>query len=110
MIPHERSLVHRMKNRPFALLGVNMERDKDPAALKRNLASFQVTWRSFKNQRSESDNISRVWGVRGWPTLFLIDHKGVIREKWVGSPGDAVLDQRIDALVREAEQDLASKK
>jgi hypothetical protein len=39
---------------------------------------------------------------------LLVDHKGVIRNKWVGSPGDQVMDQAIDALVKEA-QSAASK-
>jgi hypothetical protein len=108
MIPHERSLVTRMKNKPFTLLGVNS--DRDPGKLKLDLASNRVNWRSFKNQRPQLDPISKTYQVKGFPTLFLIDHKGVIRQKWVGNPGDAVLDQVIDALVREAEADLAQKK
>jgi hypothetical protein len=103
MFPHERSLVERMKSRPFALIGVNNEKNKDPAALKRNLQTHKVNWRSFKNQRSEGENISIAWKVRGYPTLFLIDHTGVIREKWVGNPGDAVIDAKVEALVKEAE-------
>jgi hypothetical protein len=34
--------------------------------------------------------------------LYLIDHKGVVRKKWVGSPGDKVMNQEIDKLVKEA--------
>ena len=29
MIPHERSLVERMKNEPFALIGINTDKSKD---------------------------------------------------------------------------------
>jgi hypothetical protein len=103
MIPHERSLVQRMQNRPFALLGVNS--DRDPDQLKSELARNKVNWRSFKNQRPQGESISKTWGVRGWPTLFLIDHKGLVRYKWVGNPGDAEIDRRVEELVREAEQE-----
>ena len=37
-------------------------------------------------------------------TLYVIDHKGVIRHKWLGSPGDKVLDDAIEKLVAEAEK------
>jgi hypothetical protein len=103
MIPHERSLVQRLQSKPFALIGVNS--DKDPEALKRELATHQVNWRSFKNQLPQGDTISKNWQVRGWPTLFLIDHRGVIRHKWVGKPDDATLEELIDSLIREAERD-----
>ena len=31
MYPHERSLVERLKDKPFALIGVNSDTDKDEA-------------------------------------------------------------------------------
>ena len=40
MYPHERSLVKRMENRPFALIGVNS--DKDKAVLKKALEKEQI--------------------------------------------------------------------
>jgi hypothetical protein len=101
MYPHERSLVKKLEGKPFALVGVNSDQDK--AELKKAMEKENITWRSFWNGGSTSGPISTRWAVRGWPTLYLIDHKGVIRKKWVGSPGDKVLDQEIDKLVKEAE-------
>ena len=40
--------------------------------------------------------------MSGWPTLYLIDHDGVIRHKWLGSPGNDVLDEAIESLVAAA--------
>jgi hypothetical protein len=103
MYPHERSLVERLKNEPFAIIGVNS--DKDLEALKPVLAKENITWRSFWNGDLGTDGpISKAWGVRGWPTLYLIDHQGVIRRKWMGSPGDEVLDKAIEELVAEAKR------
>jgi hypothetical protein len=111
MFPHERSLVERMKTQPFALVGVNSERTDDPAALKQNLITHQINWRSFKNKRpSGGTTIAAAYQVRGYPSLFLIDHKGVIREKWVGNPGDKVIDERVDELVKEAAEAAAKGK
>ena len=47
MYPHERSLVKKMVDKPFALLGVNS--DKDLEELKPVLEEEKITWRSFWN-------------------------------------------------------------
>jgi hypothetical protein len=98
MYPHERSLVSRLANKPFVLIGVNSDRDRQ--GLKKVLVEQKITWRSFWNGGGTNGPISRAWAVRGWPTLVLIDHKGVIRQKYVGSPGAAALDQAIDELLK----------
>ncbi len=97
MYPHERSLVERLKDKPFVIIGVNS--DKDREALKPVLKEQNITWRSFWNGGSTGGPISTAWGVQGWPTLYLIDHEGVIRHKWAGSPGEAVLDKAIEELL-----------
>jgi len=108
MYPHERSLVKKMEGKPFALLGVNSDRDRE--ALKEVLTKEKITWRSFWNGGSTGGPISREWKVRGWPTLYVIDAKGVIRHKHVGSPGDKVLDEEIEKLVAQAEKGAAGRK
>jgi hypothetical protein len=101
MLPHERSLVKRMENKPFALIGVNG--DQDAELLKKQNEVHKVTWRSFKDKQEGKPAISEEWNLFGWPTLYLIDHKGIIRQKWIGSPGDKIIDASVDELVKEAE-------
>jgi peroxiredoxin len=101
MYPHERSLVKKMEGKPFVLVGVNS--DKDREALKKVLEDEHITWRSFWNGGSSGGPISTAWKVQGWPTLYVIDDKGVIRHKWLGSPGEGVLDEAIETLVKAAE-------
>lgn len=104
MYPHERSLVKRLAGKPFVLIGVNSDRDLDE--LKEVLQKENITWRSFWcGPKGTGGDIPRAWGVRGWPTLFLIDHKGIIRRKWLGSPGEKILDEAIDKYVQIAEQE-----
>ena len=100
MYPHERSLVKKLADHPFALVGINSDRDKD--VLRKRLEEENITWRSFF-QGSTDGPISTQWNIRGWPTLFLIDAKGVIRNKWLGSPSTEELDKLIDELLAEAE-------
>jgi hypothetical protein len=101
MYPHERSLVKTLADKPFALVGVNS--DPDLEKLKAVLKDENITWRSFTNGPDGTGGpISTAWRVQGWPTLYVIDHKGVIRHKYLGSPGDKVLDKAIEKLVEEA--------
>ena len=101
MYPHERSLVERLKDRPFALIGINSDTDKGP--LKKRMEKEKITWRSFWNGPKGIDGpISRAWNVRGWPTIYVLDHKGVIRFKGVrGKEMDKAVDQLLAELARE---------
>ncbi len=104
MFPHERSLVKKMADKPFALVGVNS--DRDLKELKKVLEEENITWRSFWNgPKGTGGPISEQWNVHGWPTLYVIDHKGVIQHKWEGSPGNEVLDKAIEKLVETAEKE-----
>ena len=96
MLPHERSLVKELKGRPFSIVGVNSDSKEKLKAL---VADGTTTWRSFTNEQSYG-KISTAWGVRGWPTLYLIDHKGVIRFK--NARGEA-MDKAVDELLAEME-------
>jgi peroxiredoxin len=97
MYPHERSLVKRLEARPFALLGVNSDSSKEE--LKNAIEKEKMTWRSFFDGPGTGGPIATKWKVQGWPTLYVIDHNGIIRHKWEGSPGDKVMDESIDKLL-----------
>ena len=98
MYPHERSLVRNYAGRPFALLGVNSDTDREK--LREVIVEKELTWRSFWNGGSTAGPISKAWNVSSWPTIYLIDHQGVIRKK--NLRGDA-LDEAIADLVAKAE-------
>ncbi len=97
MYPHERSLVKRLENGPFALIGVNSDTDK--ARLATRLEEENITWRSFWNGPDGTRGpISKEWNVMGWPTIYVLDAEGVIRAKQVR--GDA-MDKVVDELLAE---------
>ena len=96
MYPHERSLVQRLQGQPFVLLGVNSDRDRE--ALKKVMKKQGITWRSFWNGGSTQGPISSAWNVRGWPTIYVLDHKGVIRYKNVRGER---MDEAVDKLLAE---------
>ena len=99
MYPHERSLVKKFEGKPFVILGINS--DADRKALKAVLEKEKITWRSFWNGGTGGP-IARDWKVQGWPTLFLLDHDGKIKKKWIGSPRPDVLDLEVEKLVMAA--------
>ncbi len=100
MYPHERSLVKRLQGKPFALLGINS--DKNLNELHAAMIREQITWRSWWDGGSTGGPIATLFGVRSWPTIYVIDHKGVIRYKNVR--GEA-LDEAVDTLLEEWSND-----
>jgi peroxiredoxin len=100
MFPHERSLVQRMQDKPFVLLGVDSEDDRP--TLRKTLDEKDLTWRNFSD---EDQHIMSQWGVEGCPTIVLIDAHGVVRKRYEGNPGEKVLDREIDRLVEEASKE-----
>ncbi len=101
MYPHERSLVKRLKDKPFALIGVNSDANKE--TLRPRMVEENITWRSFWNgPKGTSGPISKAWNVWGWPTIYIIDHKGVIRAR--NKRGEE-MDEVVDMLLAEMAQD-----
>ena len=95
MYPHERSLVKRLENKPFALLGVNSDpKEQVEAALKRE----NITWRSWWDGGSTGGPIAKQYDVHAWPTIYVLDAKGVIRYKNVRGEE---MDRAVDALLKE---------
>ena len=96
MYPHERSLVKRLADKPFALLGINS--DQDLAKLREAMKKENITWRSWRNGGSTRGPIARKWNVHGWPTVYVLDARGVIRYKNVREKD---LDEAVDKLLAE---------
>src|SRR5205085_9996285 len=95
MYPHERSLVKRLDGKPFALVGVNS--DSDLTRLKTAIKTQGITWQSFLDGGTDGP-IATEWGINGWPSIFVIDAKGVIRFKDVR---EQELDRAVDKLLKE---------
>ena len=98
MYPHERSLVKNLKGQPFALIGVNS--DKDREVLKDVMTEKEITWRSWWDGGSTRGPIASQFNVSGWPTIYVLDSKGVIRYKGVRG---VAMDKAVDTLLAEIE-------
>jgi len=91
--------VKNLAEKPFALIGVH-GLDYTPQKLKAVMEKEKLNWRSFADHRV----ISSRWASRGTPTYYILDHKGVIRFKWLGYPGAKAIDDALEKLIKEAEQ------
>ena len=99
MVPHERTMVKRFEGKPFALLGINGDQDSDAA--KRAVREHQINWRSWRDASAKKEPISKTWNVGcGWPTGYVIDHKGIIRYKNLKG---RQLEEAVEQLLQEAE-------
>ncbi len=86
-----------LADKPFALIGVNS--DPDLEKLRETLKEKNLTWRSFWNgPEGTSGPISTKWNVTGWPTIYVMDHNGVIRYKNVRGEK---MDEAVTALLAE---------
>ncbi|NUP95914.1 MAG: TlpA family protein disulfide reductase [Planctomycetaceae bacterium] len=97
MLPHEKTLVERLKDKPFALIGINSDGDAD--TVKKLLKDEGITWRNAIDGSTEGP-WARKWNVSGWPTIYVLDSKGVIRYRDVR---DEEMEEAVLKLLGEIE-------
>jgi len=95
--------VKKLKDKPFALVGIHIG-GTNAKQLKKVVEKEKLTWRSFVDPgQAGAGPIATKWNLSATPTFYLIDHKGVIRHKWAGPPGEKVLDDALEKLIKAAE-------
>ena len=70
----------KFNGKPFAIVGVNSDSSRD--MVKELTAKEKITWRSFWDAGSPQGPIQCQWNINAWPTMYLIDHNGVIVERF----------------------------
>jgi Redoxin len=85
MLPHEKEMVKRLADKPFALIGINS--DGDRSVVNGILKKENITWRNVIDGNT-SGPIATAWNISGWPTIYVLDKDGKI----------AYRDLRDDAL------------
>ena len=78
MLPHEKEMVVRLKDKAFQLIGINS--DGDRSVLQKILEKEKITWRQAVDGSTEGP-LATAWNIHGWPTIYILDSKGVIRYK-----------------------------
>jgi thiol-disulfide isomerase/thioredoxin len=77
MIPHEREMVERLKDQPFALVSISVDEKKK--TLTDFLTKEPMPWTHWWN--GNEGGVIEAWDVRYYPTIYVIDAHGVIRHK-----------------------------
>ena len=89
----------KLADKPFVLLGVNSDDDRDN--VKKVVNKEQMTWRSWWDGGSTDGPIQTAYNVSHWPTIYLLDHEGKIRHIDVR---DKKLEEAIDELLAQIEK------
>jgi thiol-disulfide isomerase/thioredoxin len=79
MLPHERQLMEKHADKPFTILGINV--DNTLADFKKTMKKEKITWPTIYDGSPQVSKITKKWRVRSFPTIYVIDHKGLIRYK-----------------------------
>lgn len=95
MIPHERELVERLKDKPFALVSISADEEKK--TLTDFLAKEKMPWTHWWS--GTESKLMDTLDIRHFPTVFVLDAEGTIRHKEIRGEE---LDQAVDALLDEA--------
>jgi len=94
--------VTKLEGKPFALIGVHIG-GTNVKQLKAVVDKEKLTWRSFVDVgNAGAGPIATKWNLSATPTFYVIDHRGVIRHKWTGPPGEEV-DAALEKLIKAAE-------
>jgi thiol-disulfide isomerase/thioredoxin len=94
MIPHERELVKRLKDKPFALISISADEKKE--TLTKFLGETPMPWTHWWN--GSDGGILADWEVQFFPTIYVLDAKGVIRYKGVRGKQ---MDEAVETLLKE---------
>ncbi len=76
LIPRERELFERYRDRPFVMLGVN--NDNNPDSARKVIQAQHMSWPSCQTCGCD-DPINKQWEVDRLPSLFVIDANGIVR-------------------------------
>jgi peroxiredoxin len=77
-MPQMKQVAEEFKNDPVVIFGMNTDRDE-------NDAKFVVEKMGLNYATLKATGIPEKYGVRGYPTLFVIDPQGVVRDMHLGS-------------------------
>lgn len=95
MIPHEREMVERLKDKPFVFISVSADDDKKD--LEGFLEKEKMPWTHWWNKGAENPML-RDWNIRFFPTIYILDAEGKIRFKGVRGKQ---MDKAVDDLLAE---------
>jgi len=102
MIPHQRELVKRLKEKPFTLISISVDEKRE--TIVDFLKKEPMPWTHWYN--GDKDGVIPDLNVRAFPTIYVIDSRGVIRDKDVRGKA---LDEAVEKLLKEMDENSSPK-
>jgi len=96
MIPHERELVKKLKDKPFVLVSISGDAKKE--TLTNFIKDNPMPWTHWWN--GQKGGVMTTLNIKYFPTIYVIDHKGVIRYKDVRGKA---MDDAVETLLKEVD-------
>jgi thiol-disulfide isomerase/thioredoxin len=98
MIPHTRKLVEKMKDRPFVFVSISVDAKKETVVdfKKENSMPWTHWWNGL-------GGIVNDWDVEGYPTIYVLDTKGVIRARIDEADNEAV-EKAVEQVMKETKK------
>jgi thiol-disulfide isomerase/thioredoxin len=97
MIPHEREMVARLKDKPFTLVSISVDEKKE--TLISFLTKEQMPWTHW--WVGKESKFAEDYDIRGYPTIYVLDAQGVIRHKDLR---DQELETAVKLLLEEVDR------
>lgn len=100
MIPHEREMVKKLEGKPFVFISVSADDKKEK--VKDFLEREKMPWTHWWN--GPEGGVVKKWNIRGFPTIYVLDAKGVLRAKIADGSDESMkkLSETVEKLVDEA--------
>jgi thiol-disulfide isomerase/thioredoxin len=95
MVPHERELAERYRDKPCALVGVNCGDTREVAVA--TMEKNEMTWRCWWDGEETRGPIETDYDVPHWPRVFVVDADGII---CAIDPEADELDRTVDKLLQ----------
>lgn len=87
----------KFKDKGLVIVGVNTQDDNTDEGIGNFMRNTLV---NFPIVRDVGERASRVWVIRGLPTSYFIDRKGIIRDMVIGGPmSDEYLEEKIRMIL-----------
>ena len=96
----------RLSGKPFVLLGVNSDASRN--AIQKVVVKEKIVWRSWFDGGGKAGPIATKWQIGNWPTLYILDAKGVIR--YIEADGETPDAMHLDGIIDMLLKELAAKK
>lgn len=97
-IPGFIRLYDRYKNRGVEIVGLVLESGPAPS-VRQFVAANRINYHVFQGNR---EIVEAFGGIQGYPTTFIIDRGGTVRQRFVGYRPESVFEDVLEKLLAEA--------